>query len=93
MRLVDIGAVIRDRREEAGLRQIDLGVRAGLSRGTINQLESGRIQDLSVGRLQRVLDVLGLEMYARKTKTAPQVDVMVTARDEAKPKPRRRLSL
>jgi transcriptional regulator with XRE-family HTH domain len=62
MNLTEIGQRIRDRREELGLSQDRLAKLGGLSRVTINQLETGAIGDLGVAKLLNLLGLLGLKL-------------------------------
>jgi len=64
IRLDEIGLLVRQRREELGLSQARLARLAGLSRATINQLETGAIVDLGVSKLAQLLDLLGLSLRA-----------------------------
>jgi transcriptional regulator with XRE-family HTH domain len=61
MNLIDIGAVVRARREELGLSQGQLARLSGLSRQTLVGLENGSLKDLGVNRAGQVLSVLGLD--------------------------------
>ncbi len=45
-----------------GLTQLTLATLSGLSRATVNQVETGTIKDLSLTRANRLLEVLGLSM-------------------------------
>lgn len=65
MNLIEIGQRIRERRDELGLSQDRLAKLGGLSRVTINQLETGSIGDLGVSKLLNLLDLLGLTLDAR----------------------------
>lgn len=56
----ELSQAVRTRRREIGLSQQALARMAGLSRATINQLERGALNDLSLTRTAAVLDVLGL---------------------------------
>jgi transcriptional regulator with XRE-family HTH domain len=69
MNLSEIGQRIRDRREELGLSQDRLAKLGGLSRVTINQLETGSIGDLGVSKLLNLLDLLGLTLDAQARAT------------------------
>lgn len=69
MNLPEIGQRIRDRREELGLSQDRLAKLGGLSRVTINQLETGSIGDLGVSKLLNLLDLLGLTLDAHARPT------------------------
>lgn len=66
LRLDEIGRMVRLRREELGLSQARLARLAGLSRATINQLETGTIVDLGVSKLAQLLDLLGLSLRAEQ---------------------------
>jgi transcriptional regulator with XRE-family HTH domain len=70
MKLPEIGQRIRARREELGLSQDRLAKLGGLSRVTINQLETGAIGDLGVSKLLNLLELLGLTLdaHVRPTK-------------------------
>lgn len=57
-----IGVSVAQRRAELGLTQAALAQLAGLSRATVNALERGTVPDLSVGRLGRLLQVLGNQL-------------------------------
>ena len=64
MNLVDIGKLVHDRRQVLGLSQARLGKLSGLSRVTVNQLESGAIIDLGAAKLIALLDLVGLRLNA-----------------------------
>jgi transcriptional regulator with XRE-family HTH domain len=57
-----IGSSVALRRAELGLSQAALAQLAGLSRATVNALERGTVVDLSVGRLGRLLQILGAQL-------------------------------
>lgn len=59
---------MRQRREALGLSQERLARLAGLSRATINQLETGVIVDLGLTKLAQLLDLLGLSLRAEHPK-------------------------
>lgn len=58
--------MVRQRREDLGLTQARLARLAGLSRATINQLETGTIVDLGVSKLAQLLDLLGFTLHAEQ---------------------------
>lgn len=62
MQLYEIGQHVVQRRTELQLSQAQLARLSGLSRLTINQLESGRLKDLGVAKLMQLLNVLGLDV-------------------------------
>ena len=66
--MTEFSSAVRTRRTDMGLTQTALAGLSGLSRATINQLENGTLQDLSLRRVARLLDVLGLSVQV----TAPR---------------------
>ena len=64
--LAAVGAAIRVRRESLGLTQERLAALAELSRVTVNELENGQLADLGIGRVIRLLDILGLGMALKR---------------------------
>lgn len=57
--LSELGAAVRQRRQEIGLTQQQLAALVGLSRATIGELESGKLKDLSTNRVERIANELG----------------------------------
>jgi len=64
MNLREMGCLVRERREALGLSQERLAKLAGLSRATINQLESGTLLELGVTKLSSLMDLVGLQLDA-----------------------------
>lgn len=64
MNLSSIGQLVKQRRQLLGLSQARLALLSGLSRATINQLETGVILDLGAAKLIALLDLLGLTLDA-----------------------------
>ena len=62
MYLGTIGQQIRQGRLASGLTQAALARSAGLSRTTVNQLESGSFPEIGVNRLLTMLKALGLDL-------------------------------
>lgn len=60
--LLELSAAVRARRSDMGLTQTMLAKLSGLSRATVNQVESGAIKDLSMIRAARLLETLGLSV-------------------------------
>ena len=60
MRIQELGQEIRRARQARGLTQAALARAAGLSRETLNLLESGLVRDLGIRKVLAVLDHLGL---------------------------------
>jgi transcriptional regulator with XRE-family HTH domain len=64
MNLREIGLRLRERRDALGLSQARLAKLAGLSRATVNQLETGMLIDLGVVKLAALMDLVGLRLEA-----------------------------
>lgn len=60
--LFELGQAVRMRRSDMGFTQINVAKLSGLSRTTVNQIENGTIEDLSIKRATRLVDALGLKM-------------------------------
>lgn len=64
MNLTSIGQLVQRRRQALGLSQARLAKLSGLSRATINQLETGAIVDLGAAKLMVLLELLGVTLDA-----------------------------
>ena len=64
MHLTSIGQLVHRRRQALGLSQARLAKLSGLSRATINQLETGMIVDLGAAKLMVLLELLGVTLDA-----------------------------
>ena len=62
MRIQELGHEIRRARLARGMTQAKLATAVGISRPTLNLLESGLVRDLGVRKVLAVLDRLGLEL-------------------------------
>ncbi|MBR7952520.1 helix-turn-helix domain-containing protein [Burkholderia cenocepacia] len=62
MQLNEIGQAVAKRRAELDLTQAQLARLAGLSRLTVNQLETGKLKDLGINKLIPLLALLGIEL-------------------------------
>lgn len=71
MNLADIGQLVQARRTALGLSQARLATMSGLSRATINQLETGSLVDLGAAKLIALLDLLGIKLDAGTRKGHP----------------------
>ena len=58
----ELGQAIRSARKARGLTQAALARTAGLSRETLNLLESGLVRDLGIRKVFAVLEALGLDL-------------------------------
>jgi transcriptional regulator with XRE-family HTH domain len=66
MQLREVGMHVHDKRKELGISQAQLAKLAGLSRTTVNQLESGVLEDLGYTKLTHLLGILGLSLDAKE---------------------------
>jgi transcriptional regulator with XRE-family HTH domain len=57
--LKELGTAVRQRRQEMGLTQQQLADLVELSRATVNELETGKLKDLSSNRIERLANELG----------------------------------
>lgn len=60
--LTELSSAVQQRRSDMGISQTYLAKLSGLSRATVNELEKGKIKDLSIGRTAQLLGVLGLSL-------------------------------
>ncbi|MSQ51020.1 MAG: helix-turn-helix domain-containing protein [Betaproteobacteria bacterium] len=67
MRTHEIGQAIRNARHSRNLTQATLAATAGLSRETLNLLESGLVRDLGIRKVLAVLEALDLDMAVEPT--------------------------
>lgn len=79
MNLREVGVLVSQRRTALGLTQDRLAKMAGLSRATINQLETGALVDLGATKLAALLDLLGLQLEAN-ARPAPKRALMMASR-------------
>ncbi len=73
MDLFEIGEMVRERREAMGLTQAELAERSGVSRVRISHLESGRVFDMSFGKLSALLDACGMSLRVADRRDARPV--------------------
>ena len=66
--LTELGTAVRQRRQEIGLTQQQLADLVELSRATVNELEKGKLKDLSSTRMERVANELGFAVGLVGTK-------------------------
>lgn len=60
--ILELSSAVRTRRSDMGLTQAALAKLSGLSRATVNQVENGTLNDLSLTRAAKLLSVLGLSV-------------------------------
>lgn len=90
----DVGAVIRAYRKASGLSQKDLARLGGVSRATLNYLESGRDEvDIGAGRLFALLDALGVPVVLPGTLDRAADDEVLEQASRATGKGKKRLAV
>lgn len=60
MQLPEVGMHVHEKRKEFGISQAQLAKLAGWSRTTVNQLETGVLEDLGYTKLSHVMGLLGM---------------------------------
>lgn len=65
MQLREVGMHVHDKRKALGISQAQLAKLSGLSRTTVNRLESGALEDLGYNKLNQLLALLGLSFDAK----------------------------
>lgn len=76
--LPSLGSVIAERRKERHLRQIDLAQKAHVSRATIDALENGRLGELGIGKIAKILSALDLDLVVSEArKRRPTLDQLI----------------
>lgn len=83
----ELGTALRARRTEMGLSQARVAALSGLSRQTVNQIETGAAPDLGLNKAERLASVLGLMLRVdagrpgrdRPARMAPLVRAAATA--------------
>lgn len=76
MRVQELGSEIRKARQARGLTQAQLARVAGLSRETLNLLESGLVRDLGIRKVWAVLEYLGLSVTLQQGIRPPRPDYL-----------------
>ena len=70
--LHELAANVKKKRSEMGLSQERLAELAGLSRATINALEAGRLDNLSLTRAERLANTLGYGLGVTGTRSSKE---------------------
>ena len=65
--LTSIGEQIAARRKSLGLSQAALARQAGLGHSTLDALENGRLGELGLSKIVKLLSALGLELTLQET--------------------------
>ena len=74
-----LGRSVRFLRLRAGLRQTDLGARAGMSRQTVSRIERGALHSVAVGRLDAIATALGATLAIDLRWQGEQLDRLIDA--------------
>jgi transcriptional regulator with XRE-family HTH domain len=77
MNLLDLGPGIARIRKARGIRQTDLCRQLRLSRVTLSSFENGRSLSLSLATLQRILQLLDLELELKEHSMLPTLDELL----------------
>lgn len=67
MTVVEVGVLVRAYRKATGLSQKELAALAGMSRSTLNYLESGRDIEIGAAKLLALLELLGVPLAVPAT--------------------------
>jgi len=74
MNLLDLGPTVARARKARGLKQADLCHQLRLSRVTLSAFENGRSLSMSLATLQRILELLDLELDLKERRALPTLD-------------------
>jgi transcriptional regulator with XRE-family HTH domain len=82
MNLSSLGAQIANRRKMLRISQAELAKQARVGHSTLDALENGRIGELGISKIMRLLSVLGLELNLQEAAgRRPTLDELI---DEAR---------
>jgi transcriptional regulator with XRE-family HTH domain len=74
MNLIEIGPLLKQARQKAGMSQEQLARPLGMSRATISAIEGGRCAEVGFQKLQVLLERVGLEVTVGPRKSRPTID-------------------
>jgi transcriptional regulator with XRE-family HTH domain len=80
---IRFGTVVRVARLRRAWRQQDLADRAGVSRSTVSRIERGLVQELSIGQLRAVCQVLEIRVELLPKSRLAELERIVAARHAA----------
>ena len=72
--MVELGNRMRLARKEKKLTQAQLAGLAGISRKTLGEIETGTVVDVGIRKVERVLEILGLELTVRPFGAPPTLE-------------------
>lgn len=65
---------MRQARKDKQLTQAQLAEMGGISRKTLGQIENGTVADIGIRKVERVLELLGLELTLRPAGAPPTLE-------------------
>jgi len=74
MNLLDLGPAVARTRKARGILQVDLCRQLRLSRVTLSAFENSRSLSMSLATLQRILNLLDLELDLKERRVLPTLD-------------------
>lgn len=74
MTLLELGPLLRQARQDAGLSQQQLAAPLGMSRATISSIEGGRCEEIGFAKLAALLERVGIEITVGPRKSRPTID-------------------
>jgi transcriptional regulator with XRE-family HTH domain len=77
MNLLELGPAVARVRKARGIKQTDLCRQLRLSRVTLSAFENSRTLSLSLATLQRILEMLDLELELRERSPLPTLDELL----------------
>ena len=80
---VRLGSILRRLRVRAGLRQIDVARRSGVSQPLVSSIECGHVGGVSVSTLERIFAVVGGSLEADVRWRGPALDRLLDERHAA----------
>lgn len=72
--MLELGNRMRLARKEKKLTQAQLAGMAGISRKTLGEIETGTVVDVGIRKVERVLEILGLELTVRPFGAPPTLE-------------------
>jgi transcriptional regulator with XRE-family HTH domain len=72
--MFELGIKIRQVRKEKKLTQAQLACMAGITRKTLSQIETGTVPDIGIRKVERTLEILGLELSLRPAGAPPTLE-------------------
>ena len=74
MRVYEVGESVRGLRKEAGLTTVTLAELAGVDRSWLSRLETGRLTEAGIGKIEKVLRVFDKQLAVTSVSPMPTLD-------------------